>query len=282
MLLTAMAGNPLIAKFAYDIAGVEMTWARWALATSLPGLCAFALIPWLLHHLLPPQIQETAHARTFAREKLHALGPLTRSEGTLLLVLLVVLAAWLTSPWHGANATVVAMAGVCALLLLRVLAWEDLLGNRRAWEVLIWFAPLLMMADELSRQGVINAIFESGFRNLQGWPWPFALAVLALVYFYAHYGFASLTAQISALYPGFLAAALAVGIAPPLAAWTFAMLSNLNAGLTHYSTGSAPVYFASGYIPQNAWWNLGFVISVVNLALWMGIGPIWWSLIGLW
>jgi DASS family divalent anion:Na+ symporter len=60
------------------------------------------------------------------------------------------------------------------------------------------------------------------------------------------------------------------------------MLSNLNAGLTHYSTGSAPVYFASGYISQTAWWNLGFVIAVVNLALWMGIGPIWWSLIGLW
>jgi DASS family divalent anion:Na+ symporter len=282
MLLTAMAGNPLIAKFAYDIAGVEMTWARWALATSLPGLCAFALIPWLLHHLLPPQIQETVHARAFAREKLHAMGPLSRSEVLLMLVLVTVLAAWLSAPWHGANATVVAMAGVCALLLLRVLTWEHALGNRRAWEVLVWFAPLLMMADELSREGVIDAIFAHGFRHLQGWTWPFALAVMVLVYFYAHYGFASLTAQISALYPGFLAAALAVGIAPSLAAWTFAMLSNLNAGLTHYSTGSAPVYFASGYIPQNAWWNLGFVISVVNLALWMGIGPLWWSWIGLW
>jgi len=282
MLLTAMAGNPLIAKFAYDIAGVEMTWARWAMATSLPGLCAFALIPWLLHNLLPPQIQETAHARVFAREKLRVLGPLSRSEGNLLFVLIGVLAAWITSPWHGANNTVVAMGGVCAILLLRVVSWEDLLGNKRAWEVLVWFAPLLMMADELSRQGVIAAIFEGGFQRLQGWPWPFALAVLALVYFFSHYGFASLTAQISALYPGFLGAALAVGISPPLAAWTFAMLSNLNAGLTHYSTGSAPVYFASGYIPQSAWWNLGFVIAVVNLALWMGIGPIWWSFIGLW
>lgn len=105
-----------------------------------------------------------------------------------------------------------------------------------------------MMADELSRQGVIRAIFDSGFSHLEGLPWAFSLAALALCYFYAHYGFASLTAHISALYPGFLGAALAVGIPAPLAAWTLAFLSNLNAGLTHYGTGSAPVYFAGSYI----------------------------------
>jgi DASS family divalent anion:Na+ symporter len=282
MFLTSMAGNPLIAKFASDIAHVELTWAHWALAASLPGLCSFAFIPWLLHNLNPPQLRETAHAQAFAQSKLDALGPMTRKEGTLLIILGLVIVGWMTSPWHGLGITAVAMAGVCAILLSGVLTWEDILGNAKAWEVIVWFAALLMMADELSRQGVIRAIFDTGFGRLEGWPWAFSLAALALCYFYAHYGFASLTAQISALFPGFLGAALAVGAPPALAVWTLAFLSNLNAGLTHYGTGSAPVYFAGTYVSQNTWWAIGFVVSVVNLAIWLGLGPLWWNFLGLW
>ena len=126
---------------------------------------------------------------------------------------------------------------------------------------------------------MIRAIFDSGFSHLEGLPWAFSLAALALCYFYAHYGFASLTAHISALYPGFLGAALAVGIPAPLAAWTLAFLSNLNAGLTHYGTGSAPVYFAGSYVSQDTWWAVGFVVSVVNLAIWLGLGSLWWSFV---
>jgi len=30
------------------------------------------------------------------------------------------------------------------------------------------------------------------------------------------------------------------------------------------------------------WWRYGFVISVINLIIWMGVGPLWWKLIGIW
>lgn len=279
LFLTSMVGNPLIAKFALDIAGVELTWMKWALATCVPGLVSFAVIPWILYNLTPPQLRETRHAQAFARSKLDDLGPLTRQEITLLVILFLVILGWITSPWHGVGNTVVALTGISALLLTQVLKWDELLGNRRAWEVLVWFAPLLMMADEMSRQGTFKALFDDAFGHLAGWPWPFAMAVLALLYFYAHYGFASLTAQISALYPAFLGAAVVLGVPPALAAWTLAVLSNLNAGLTHYSTGCAPVYFAGAYVSQNTWWSIGFIISVVNLAIWMGIGPLWWNLV---
>lgn len=279
LFLTSMVGNPLIAKFALDIAGVELTWMKWALATCVPGLISFAVIPWILYNLTPPQLRETGHAQAFARSKLADLGPLTRQEITLLVILFLVILGWITSPWHGVGNTVVALTGISALLLTQVLKWDELLGNRRAWEVLVWFAPLLMMADEMSRQGTFKALFDDAFGHLAGWPWPFAMAVLALLYFYAHYGFASLTAQISALYPAFLGAAVVLGVPPALAAWTLAVLSNLNAGLTHYSTGCAPVYFAGAYVSQNTWWSIGFIISVVNLAIWMGIGPLWWNLV---
>ncbi|HET6841951.1 MAG TPA: anion permease, partial [Candidatus Angelobacter sp.] len=43
--LTGMVANPLIAKFAHQIAGVDLSWAHWALAASVPGLCTFTLVP---------------------------------------------------------------------------------------------------------------------------------------------------------------------------------------------------------------------------------------------
>jgi DASS family divalent anion:Na+ symporter len=35
-------------------------------------------------------------------------------------------------------------------------------------------------------------------------------------------------------------------------------------------------------VRQAEWWRLGFLISLVNLAIWMGIGPLWWKLVGIW
>jgi len=96
------------------------------------------------------------------------------------------------------------------------------------------------------------------------------------------YGFASMTAQISALFPGFLGAVLVAGASGALAVLILAFLSNLNAGITHYGTGSAPIYVAPGYVSQNLRWLVGFIVSVLNLAIWLGIGPIWWEAVGLW
>ncbi len=282
MFLTSMVANPLIAEFARQIAGIELSWARWALASSVPGLCTFTLVPWVIHHLCPPQMKETEHARTFAGTKLEEMGRMTRGQGTLLVVLSAVILAWITQPLHGVDTVVIALSGLCALLLLRVITWEEVAGHRKAWDAVVWFAPLLMMASQLSKRGVIDIVFGVAFERLEGWPWAFAFAALAVSYLYAHYGFASMTAHVSALYPGFLGAALIAGVPGALAAWALAFLSSLNAGITHYGTGSAPIYFAPGYVSQDLWWLVGLIVSILNLAIWLGIGPLWWGAIGLW
>ena len=282
MFLTGMVANPLIASFARNIAHVDMTWGRWALAASVPGLCTFALIPWLLHELSPPDLRETEYARAHARLKLEKLGPMSRNERILVGIMMLVMVGWISAPWHGIGNTIVALAGVCMILLSGVVKWDDLLGDKAAWDALIWFAILLMMAEQLNEQGVIGIISAGVFRQVHGWPWPLTMAALGIAYLYAHYTFASMTAQVSALYPGFLTAALAAGVPAALAVWPLAFLSNLNAGITHYGTGSAPVYFGAGYVTQSDWWIIGFIVSVVNLGIWFGVGLFWWHLIGMW
>ncbi len=282
IFLTGMAANPLIAEFAHKIGHVELTWMRWLEGSILPGALTLILAPLLIRKLAPPKLQDTASARKFAARELELMGPMKREEKWLVAILISVMAGWITSPWHGISNTVVALAGVSAILLARVLEWDDLLGERRAWDALVWFAGLVMMSDMLVSGGAIRVLSDRWFHVLIGWPWQAALVALVVSYLYIHYSFASMTAHITALYPAFFTAALTAGIPPMVAALPLAYFSNLDAGITHYGTGSAPVFFGAGYVRQTDWWRIGFVISLMNLVIWLGVGMWWWKVVGLW
>ena len=68
----------------------------------------------------------------------------------------------------------------------------------------------------------------------------------------------------------------------PLCACVPVQLSNVMGCLTTYGIGSAPPYFGAGYVTQAKWYQLGFVLSVFYIAVWLGIGGAWWKVIGLW
>ena len=282
MFLTGMVANPLIADFALKIANVQLTWVRWAIGASLPGLLTLIFMPRVIYWLHPPEIQDTEPARALAREELKKLGPMGRNEILLVVILLGVMAGWVTSTTHGIPNAFVALAGLAALMLGGVLTWDDLLSEKRAWDVMFWFAPMLMMADALNEAGVITILSKDAFSAIAGLHWIIAIILLVMLYLYSHYGFASMTAHVTALYPGFLTAALAAGVPPLVAALPLAYFSNLDAGITHYGTGSGPVFFGAGYVDQGTWWKIGFVLSVMNLVFWLGIGLVWWKLVGLW
>jgi DASS family divalent anion:Na+ symporter len=52
--------------------------------------------------------------------------------------------------------------------------------------------------------------------------------------------------------------------------------------MTHYGTGPAPIYYGAGYVSQTEWWKIGFMISVLHLIIWIGVGGVWWKILGLW
>ena len=185
MFLTSMAANPLIAEFAMRVGHVELTWMRWFAGSSVPGLLTLAVVPWLLCRIVKPELQDMHPARDHARVELDKMGPLRREEKWLIAIMLAVMAGWVTSNWHGVSNTFVAFSGLAAILLTGVLSWDDLLAERRAWDALIWFAPLLMMSDALNQTGVIKILSARLFGLMSGWPWMLVLLTLAISYFYS-------------------------------------------------------------------------------------------------
>ncbi len=91
--------------------------------------------------------------------------------------MLGVMAGWVTSPLHGVSEHFRGADRDCArLLLARVISWDDLLAEHRAWDALIWFAPLVMMSDVLNENGAIKVLSADLFAGMSGWPWPLAMA----------------------------------------------------------------------------------------------------------
>ena len=281
MFLTAMAANPLAAELAAQ-QGVKITWAAWAVAAFVPGMLSLLVVPLLIYRLYPPEVTHTPEAPAFARERLQEMGPMTRDERVLLAVFVFLLTLWIFGGALGVSATATALAGVAALLATGALAWQDVLEERGGWDTFVWFAVLVMMASQLGELGLVGWFTGRVSGVLGGGHWLPSFVGLALVYFYAHYFFASNTAHVSAMYAPFLAVALAVGTPPVLAALVLAFFSNLFASLTHYGTAPAPILFGSGNVEIGDWWRLGALVSVVNIVIWLGAGSLWWRLLGLW
>lgn len=282
MFMTACAPNPLIVELARKTINVELSWGLWALAALVPGLVSLALIPLILYKLYPPEVTKTPEAKIFAANELTRMGPMSYGEKVVGGVFLLALALWATSMWTKLDATVIAMLGVSLMLVSGALEWKDVIEEKGAWDTMIWMGSLIALAGALAKLGLIGWFAKAVGASIAGIPWTTALLLLLVVYMYSHYGFASLAAHVTAMYAAFAAVAVAAGAPAYLTALAFAYVSNLFAGLTHYATGPAPIFFGAGYIDQATWWKLGFILSVVNMVVWIGLGSMWWKVLGLW
>lgn len=281
MFLTAMAGNPLIVEIAKG-QGIEITWASWALAALVPGLCSIVAIPWLMYRLAPPTIRQTPHAKEMALEKLRHMGPMQMNEWIMCGIFCLLLILWIFGPFFQLKAVVAAMIGLAILLLSGILKWKDVLEESAAWDTYIWFATFVTLATLLNKFGLTTWFSQFVVAHVSGFPWVFGFLLIALIYFYTHYFFASNVAHIGAMYGPLLIVAVALGTPPELAALTLAFFSNLFGGLTHYGSGPAPILFGTGYLSVTEWWKMGFYASVANIVIWMLVGGLWWKVLGLW
>lgn len=280
MFITAMAGNPLAVQLAGD-QGVTITWAGWAIAASVPGLICLAAIPLVVGKLNPPEISHTPDAVIVAKEGLKEMGPVTRNEWMMGAIFVALLFLWIGGDsLFGINTALAAALGVSAMLIVGIITWEDALREKAAWNTMVWIGLLIMMASKLNDYGLIDWFSGAMDNVLVGFSPAVAFVFVVMIYFYAHYFFASATAHIGALYAASLAVLIAAGVDPFMAAIALACMSNVYGCLTQYAIGSAPVLFGAGYVTQVEWLRNGFIMSVIYLTIWLTIGPLWWSVIG--
>jgi L-tartrate/succinate antiporter len=273
--VTALAPNLLALGLVRTTIGVDISWIEWARGFWPVSLVLLALVPLLAHRIYHPEPLGGAGVTTWADRELERLGRLTRREVVMGGLAVAALGFWAFGR-SAVDATTVALAVIVLMVMTRIVTWDDVLGHRQAWNVLVWFATLVTLADGLNRVGVIAWIAGRAAASLAGQPPIAVMVILVALFFLVHYLFASVTAHVTAVLPVILAAGAAVPGVPPR---MFALLLCYSLGLmgviTPYATGPAPVYFASGFLPRKDFWGLGLLFGAIFMVALVAMGLPW-------
>ncbi|BDC43231.1 anion permease [Paraburkholderia terrae] len=271
MFLTALAPNLLAAELIRKTVKVDLSWMQWFTAIAPAGIVLLLAVPLLTYVLYPPEVKQGTEVPAWAADELRKMGPLSRREWVLGVLVLVALALWIFADDY-VNPTTAALMVIALMLVTRVVSWDDMLANKQAWNTFAWFATLVSLADGLSKTGFVKWFADMMSHHMSGFSPTFAAVILVLIFFFTHYMFASVTAHTTAMLPVMLTVGSTI---PGMPMEAFALLLALTLGimgiLTPYGTGPSPVYFGSGYLPAADYWRLGAIFGIVYIVVFLVI-----------
>ena len=267
MFLTALAPNLLAVSLVEKSTGIMIEWGTWFGTLALIMIPLFLLVPFLTYVVYPPEQKNSPEAPTWAAKELENMGSITKQEILMLSFGILALVMWIFGKQIGVNGTTAAIAVLCLLVLTKVISWEDVITNKGAFNVFIWFATLVTMAAGLKKVGFLKwaaGLISGGLVGME----PLSIAIVLIILFFVfHYFFASVTAHTVALLPLFLGVAsnlLPIEMIQPLALLLVGSLGLMGI-ITPYGTGPSPIWYGAGYISQATWWRLGAIFGGIYL-----------------
>ncbi len=267
MFLTALAPNLLAVSLVEKNAGIIISWGEWFSTLAIIMIPLFLAVPFLTYIFYPPTQKTSPEAPAWATKELEAMGSISKKELLMLGLGMLALMLWIFGGQIGVNSTTAAIAVLCLLVLTNVITWDDVISNKGAFNVFIWFATLVAMAGGLKKVGFLkwaSGLISTGLTGME----PVMVVILLVVLFFVfHYFFASVTAHTVALLPLFLG--IAANLIPAEMMQPLAMLLVGSLGLmgiiTPYATGPSPIWYGANYISQATWWKLGAVFGAIYL-----------------
>ncbi|SAM09401.1 hypothetical protein [Absidia glauca] len=284
MYLTGMAPNPIvIAKANQLFPDLNFGFMTWITGSIVPALFCAACLPYLLYRFCGIDAQEktggdgniTKHART----ELELIGPMSTKEWQLCVTLLSCLTLWVTSSYTGLDSTLVALMGIVALLHMGTISWKDISTNTNAWDTLFWLGGFVTIAQQLSEAGASTFLGQKISDAIEHLALP-PMPALAIAYFLTTFMFSSLSAHTVAFVSTFLDAGASLGAHPQILTAFLAYFGALGGCMTNFSTGSAAMYYAPGYVSRSKWFTVGFKMALFYLTVYFTIGLGWWKLLG--
>jgi L-tartrate/succinate antiporter len=272
MFVTSMAANPLAISLIKQGAKLDITWGMWFVGFLPMAIVLLILAPILVYLIYPPEVKTSKEVPLWAREELGKMGALGKKEIMMAGIVILALALWI---FGGSlvDATTVVMILISIMVILKILDWNDMLGHKQAWNILVWFATLVTLADGLGRVGFVTWAAKGIAGMMSGMSPLTVMTILVAFFFFVHYLFASLTAHTTAVLPVLLGVAVSIpGI--PLLPYSLLLAYSLGVMgiISPYATGPAPVYYGCGYISRTDFWKLGFIFGVIFLIVLLGIG----------
>ncbi|MBS5595307.1 MAG: anion permease [Clostridiales bacterium] len=255
LFLTAMSTNPLATEMLAKSFKVEISWTDWFCYAAVPVLLTLVTVPWVVCFMNKPDMtaEEMKIAPNFAKQELKRMGAVSVQEKMMSVIFLLMIILWGVGNLIQMHAATVALMGVVALLLTRIVSYQDIVQEYKAWDILLWLAPLIVITAYLNENGVISWLVELLQTLLADQPVLLVYLALVLAYFYVHYLLTSLFVHMQAFFLPCVGLLVAIGQDPLVIGMVFALLTCVSPGTTHYGTGTASIYYAAGYTTQKQW-----------------------------
>lgn len=279
MFVTGAAPNVLGLEFVNKIAGIQISWLTWFLSFLPVGILLLIVAPWLSYVLYKPEVTHSEEVSGWAGNALKEMGALSRKEITLICLVLLSLALWVFGG-DFIDATAVGLLAVSLMLALHVVPWKEITRYNSAWNTLVNLATLVVMASGLTRSGFIGWFAATMSTHLEGFSANTTVIVLVLVFYFAHYLFASLSAHTATMLPVILAVGKGIPGVPMEHLCILLVLSiGIMGCLTPYATGPGVIIYGCGYVKSKDYWRLGAIFGVIYISLLLLVG---WPILALW
>ena len=272
--MTATSANPIGVQIA-DEAGLEVDFARWLLASSLPSLVALGMLPLLVARIFPPRVGATPEAPAAARKELAGMGAMSRDEWVTAGSFALMVAGWVFGNALELNGTSVAFLGLGVLLVAGVLTLEDISKQGDTLATFLWLAVLFGLSAQLNELGFMGYVGERLAAALGGLSWLTLYATLVALYVGIHYLFVSQTSQVLALFGVFLDVGIRGGVPVPLMGFGLLFASSYFSVITPQGGSQNIIFAASGYLTQRELYKLGLLTTLAFLAVYLLIGSPW-------
>ncbi|SHN49014.1 DASS family sodium-coupled anion symporter [Desulfitobacterium chlororespirans] len=286
---TFISSSTFLTAAAMTVLGIEyiaaatgftpISWMGYLVGFIPQALILLATTPLIAYKFFPPEIKKFPQAPNWAAEQLKEMGKFSKKEITTLIIFLFALIAWISLDDIFPPAMVAIMA-VSAMLLTKVITWEQVIEEKSAWNIVMVLGTLITLANGLKDVGFLEWVSQASAAYLVGLALsPVVIMILlALIDFLLHYLYVSITAHVTTLMPLWLAVVSAI---PGFPVQLFGMLlihtKEGFGALTPYGAGHGVGFLLSGYFPdhkkfwkaESFWAYTYFALMVVSIPYWL-------------
>jgi len=243
MFYTALATNVLAKSLVEDLGITAPSWGQWFFYFLPVGIILIISVPLITYFVYPPTIKISKNIPEWAGNELKEMGKISRNEIIMNTLACLALLLWIFGKTFDIHPTVSALAVLCLMVLFRIISWNDILTNKAAWNIFIWFGAMVTLAGGLNNVGFLDWFANKITSVISSYQPVLILLLLLLAFYFVHYLFASSAAHVTALLTIFLVAGSKIGgIDFPLLTCLLLYSLGLMGILTPYATGASPIW----------------------------------------
>jgi len=144
--LTGSASNPVLISKVVSMYGSEydLSFLKWFIGAIIPATLVILLVPQAVSIYLGQGNVDLEQTKNYSDRMLNQMRGMSKDEKRLCMVFIFCLSMWLTTSFTGIDTSLITFIGVLLLVTLKVISWDDIISNKKAWDTFFWLGGMIL------------------------------------------------------------------------------------------------------------------------------------------